>query len=42
MITKKKPIKKGVPPNDGSGAGTGNVGRGGCETPKATRKGRKK
>ena len=44
MTTKKQPKKKtpGVPLNDGSGAGAGNAGRGGCTTPKATRKGRKR
>ena len=33
--------KKGVPKKDGSGKGTGNVGRGGCSKPQGTRKGRK-
>lgn len=32
--------KPGVPLNDGSGGGVGNVGRGGCANPKGTRKGR--
>ena len=43
MTTKKQPKKKtpGVPLNDGSGAGTGNAGRG-CAVPVKVRKGRKR
>jgi len=41
MATKKKATNtKGTPLQNGSGAGTGNAGRGGCPVPKATRKGR--
>ncbi len=32
--------KKGVPKKDGSGAGKGNKGRGGCKNPKGGRKGK--
>ena len=32
-------MAKGKPRRDGSGGGTGNVGRGGCKEPEATRKG---
>jgi len=35
-------MPKGKPKRDGSGGGTGNIGRGGCDPPTGGRKGQNK